>query len=251
MAGRKRHNRRRRRASFAFLYKLLCAVLIVSAVAAAMAIFFKAENIEVSGNSRYSSAQIAQASGVEQGANLYFLNKYDVAGRISAALPYVESVSINRRLPETLCIRVTECVCGAMIPQEDKLWMVCETGKIVDCPAQPPESGAVITGVTLADPAVGGTVTAAEGSEAALQQLRQLLTQLRAKGMLGSVQEIHLEDPALVRFRYLDRFDVEIPWNADLDYKLDFLAAVVARLEDYETGTLKMMADGEARLVVD
>ena len=42
---------------------------------------------------------------------------------------------------------------------------------------------------------------------------------------------------------------MEIPWNADLDYKLNFLAAVVTKLEDYETGTLKMMTDGEARLI--
>ena len=72
MAGRKKHNRRRRRGSFAPLYKVLCLVLIVGAIAAAMAVFFKAEKIEVSGNSRYTTRQVVDACGVEQGDNLFF-----------------------------------------------------------------------------------------------------------------------------------------------------------------------------------
>lgn len=249
MAGRKKHNRRRRRGSFAPLYKLLCLALIMGAVAAAMAVFFKAEKIEVSGNSRYTAQQVVDVCGVEQGDNLFFMNKYEVAGRISQALPYVESVSINRKLPESLCIRVTECVCDVALEQAGGVWLLCQTGKVVDFVEVKPEGSAVVTGVTLAEPAVGGSLAAAEGSEAALAELRALMDHLRAKGMLADVQEIHLEREDCVSFRYLDRLNVEIPWESDLDYKLDFLAAVVAKLEDYETGTLKMMVDGEARLL--
>ena len=249
MAGRKKHNRRRRRGSFAPLYKLLCLALIMGAVAAAMAVFFKAEKIEVSGNSRYTAQQVVDVCGVEQGDNLFFMNKYEVAGRISQALPYVESVSINRKLPESLCIRVTECVCDVALEQAGGVWLLCQTGKVVDFVEVKPEGSTVVTGVTLAEPAVGGLLAAAEGSEAALAELRALLDYLRAKGMLADVQEIHLEREDCVSFRYLDRLNVEIPWESDLDYKLDFLAAVVAKLEDYETGTLKMMVDGEARLL--
>ena len=249
MAGRKKHNRRRRRGSFAPLYKLLCLALIMGAVAAAMAVFFKAEKIEVSGNSRYTAQQVVDVCGVEQGDNLFFMNKYEVAGRISQALPYVESVSINRKLPESLRIRVTECVCDVALEQAGGVWLLCQTGKVVDFVEVKPEGSAVVTGVTLAEPAVGGSLAAAEGSEAALTELRALLDHLRAKGMLADVQEIHLEREDCVSFRYLDRLNVEIPWESDLDYKLDFLAAVVAKLEDYETGTLKMMVDGEARLL--
>lgn len=249
MAGRKKHNRRRRRGSFAPLYKLLCLALIMGAVAAAMAVFFKAEKIEVSGNSRYTAQQVVDVCGVEQGDNLFFMNKYEVAGRISQALPYVESVSINRKLPESLCIRVTECVCDVALEQAGGVWLLCQTGKVVDFVEVKPEGSAVVTGVTLAEPAVGGSLAAAEGSEAALVELRALMDHLRAKGMLADVQEIHLEREDCVSFRYLDRLNVEIPWESDLDYKLDFLAAVVAKLEDYETGTLKMMVDGEARLL--
>ena len=249
MARRKRNTRRRRRGSFAGLYKLLCVVLIVGAITAAMAIFFKTEQVDVTGNTRYSSGEITAACGVEVGDNLFFMNKYDVAGRISEALPYVESVSIHRELPDKLHIHVNECVCGVALEQAGGIWLLCQTGKVVDFLPALPEGSAVVTGLVLDQPTVGQALAAAEGGEAALTQLRELMDQLRAKGMLADVQEIHLENAEYVSFRYLDRFDVEIPWNADLDYKLNFLVAVVAKLEDYETGTLKMMKDGEARLI--
>ena len=249
MARRKRNTRRRRRGSFAALYKLLCLVLIVGAMVAAMAVFFKTEQVVVTGNVRYTEEQIADACGVNRGDNLFFMNKYDVAGQITDALPYVETVSIHRELPSRLHIHVKECSCGVTLEQDGQVWMLCQIGKIVDAVPELPEIRTVVTGLTLEQPAIGQTMAAAEGSEQALEQLRQLLDHLRSKGMLADVQAIHLEHADYISFRYLDRFDVEIPWNADLDYKLNFLAAVVAKLEDYETGTLRMMADGEARLL--
>ena len=62
MARRRRYNRKRRRGSFAFLYKLLAFVLICGAIGLALAMFFKVEDIEVNGNSRYSKEQIVAAA---------------------------------------------------------------------------------------------------------------------------------------------------------------------------------------------
>ena len=64
MARRRRYNRKRRRGSFAFLYKLLAFVLICGAIGLALAMFFKIEDIEISGSSRYTNQQITAAAEV-------------------------------------------------------------------------------------------------------------------------------------------------------------------------------------------
>ena len=97
MARRSRRNRRRSRGRFAFLYRLLCFVLICAAIVGALVLFFKVDTISVSGNDRYSRETILAASGVSEGDNLFLLNKYDAAARITEALPYVESVRLTRR----------------------------------------------------------------------------------------------------------------------------------------------------------
>ena len=252
MARRNKRNRRRRRGSFSFLYKMLCFVVIVGAIAAAMAVFFKADHIEITGNSRYQTEEVLAASELNIEDNLFFLNKYAVAEKISAALPYVESVQINRRLPDALCIRVQECVCNVALQHEGKVWILCDSGKIVD--AMEPEAAqncTQVTGVTPKAPQVGAVLTADEQTQLALEQLMEMIRQLRAKGMLADVQEIHLEEASVITMRYLDRFDVEFLWGTDFDYKLSFLQAVVQKMEDYERGTLKLTRDGEVRFIAE
>ena len=101
MARRSRRNRRRSRGRFAFLYRLLCFVLICAAIVGALVLFFKVDTISVSGNDRYSRETILAASGVSEGDNLFLLNKYDAAARITEALPYVESVRLSLTCGET------------------------------------------------------------------------------------------------------------------------------------------------------
>ena len=252
MARRNRRNRRRRRGSGSFLYKMLCFVVIVGAIAAAMAVFFKADHIEITGNSRYTTEEVLSASELKIEDNLFFLNKYAVAEKISAALPYVESVQINRRLPDTLCIRVQECVCHVALQYGGKAWILCDSGKIVDVMEPEAAQGFTqVTGVTPVDPQVGAVLAADEQTQLALEQMMEMIRRLRAKGMLAEVQEIHLEEASVITMRYLDRFNVEFLWGADFDYKLSFLQAVVQKMEDYERGTLKLTRDGEARFIAE
>ncbi len=247
-----KHRRRRRKGQFSFLYKMLCLALITAAIAAALAVFFKADHIVVENNSRYTAQQVVDAGGLQQGDNLFFMNKYDVAAKITDSLHYVESVRINRRLPDTLCIHITECTCGIALAQEGTAWIMCSSGKIVDAiAAEEAEGYLTVTGLTLLSPQRGAQAAADETNESTRQQLLTILQQLRAKGMLADVQEIHLEDPSVITVRYLDRFNAEFLWDADFDYKLDFLAAVVAKLENNERGTLKLTKDGEVRFIME
>ena len=253
MARRNRHNRRRRRGRFAFLYQVLCLVVILSAVLAALTIFFKADHVKVAGAEHYTEAEVIEASGVKMGSNLYLINKYDVAENINQNLSYVESVRIHRELPDTLCIDIVECKDQVAIEQNGKAWKICTKGKIVDCldPKKLEKDTTIVTGLQMRKPQLGRSIVVPEKEALARQQLLELLGQLREKKMLPDVQEIHLEDPNIITIRYLDRFNVEFLWEADFDYKLNFLRAVVDKLEDYEKGTLKLTGDGEARFIME
>lgn len=248
MAKRKRKARRNGRGRLAFLYRLLAFLLICGAIAAALALFFKVERIDVQGVTRYTAEEVIAAAGVEKGDNLFMMDKYAVAERITEALNYVESVRIHRTLPGTLHIDVTECRTTVAIEQDGTVWLLSATGKVVDTAATP-QGHPLITGVTLLSPQVGQIPSAAEEREQ--RQLMELLRALRSKEMLGQVQQIHLEDDSAVTIRYLDRFTVLLPWEGDMDYKMDYLQAVVGRLENNEHGTINMMQDEKVNFIPD
>ena len=247
---RRRRNNRRRRGNFSFLYKALSIVLICGAIVLAMALFFKVDTVVVTGNTRYNESEILAASGVQTGDNLFLMNKYNTARQIYQKLSYVQSVRINRKLPDTLLIEVTECTSAGAVEQDGSVWLLCDSGKIVDqTDASHLAEYARITGLTLLDPAVGTVAQADTESAACLPQLLALMTRLQEKSMLANVQEIHLEDAACLRIRYAARFTVEIPWNADFNYKLNNLNAVVGQLQDNEKGTISLMQDGKASFI--
>ena len=248
MARRHRRNRRRRKGRFAFLYKVLAFLAICAAIVAAMVLFFKANTIEVSGNDRYSDEEVCQASGIATGDNLFLLNKFDAAEQIRSKLPYVDAVRISRRLPDTLRIVVEESVSTMALEQEGKLWLFCTNGKLVEeVSAEKKPAATRVTGLVLKEPAVGSKI-ASENADAC-EQLLSLLSLLQSKKMLASVQEIHLEDPNMIVVRYQDAFDVQLPWHGDFDYKLNYLAAVLEKLEENEKGTIILTKDGEARFI--
>ena len=88
--------------------RLLIMAAIVAAVIFGVAIFFKVNTVEVQGNTIYSAEEIRSASGIQKGDNLFTLNKEAAAGSIKASLPYVETVSIIRFLPDKIVIEVKE-----------------------------------------------------------------------------------------------------------------------------------------------
>ncbi|MBQ1674929.1 MAG: FtsQ-type POTRA domain-containing protein [Oscillospiraceae bacterium] len=246
---RTRRKRRNNRGRFAVLYRLLTFVVICGAIVGALALFFKVEHIEVEGNTRYTQEEVIAASGLKTGDNLFLMNKYEVASRIRDELNYVESVRITRSLPSTLHIVITECRFTVAVEQEGTLWLVSGTGKIVDQVTPDTGTYAMVTGLDLKDPQLGQSIRSE--NETACRELLELLELLRDKKMLEDVQAIHLEDASLITLRYLDRFTVQMPWASDLDYKLNYLQAVVERLEDNEKGTINMMQDHKVNFIPD
>ena len=250
MARRKRYNHKRRRGSLSFLYKLLAFVLICTAIALALTLFFRIRTIDVSGSQRYSAQEIIDAAEVQVGDNMFLMNKYRAAERIRAALPYIETVQFRRDMPDGLRIIVTECTDPAAIVQDGKAYLLCDTGTIVDdVAASAAKKRIQVKGLTLVEPVVGQPAQAAEGQELALTQLLALMQALDERGMGGDVTLIDMSDPAQLTLRYLERFDVQLPREADYGYKLDYLLAVVEKLEANEKGVINMMQEGKARFI--
>ena len=250
MARRGKYHRRRTRGRFSFLYKVLCFVAICAVIAVALTLFFKVQDRHVVGNTHYTGDEIVEASGIQIGDNMFLLNKYDVSARITTTLPYVETVQIRRALPDTLVFQVTECTAPVALVQDGKVWLLSSGGKLVDtAPVSKADQYAQITGFNAVDPVPGQDLTVPEEQSAALKSLLLFLVEMNQRGMLEQTQAIRFEDASQITVRYLDRFDVVIPRNADYAYKLDYLLAVVEKLEINEKGVIDMTRDGRASFI--
>lgn len=246
MARRRHSKQRRRRGSFRFLYKLLSMLVICAAIVAALTLFFRVEEVRVSGQVRYTEEQVLQASGVERGDNLFLLNKYDLAGRIVEELPYIEELRISRKLPDTLLIDVTECGCPMGVEQDGYVWLISSRGKIVEqiTPTEGADYG-VITGCQLLAPSVGTKLALATDLSSQQESLLALLSALAEAEMLEQVDGIRMDDLSCIRMDYDGRFTVELPYGADYGEKLTILRLALESdyVQDNMTGTFDMMRE--------
>ena len=252
MAKRRNSSRRRRRGSFGFLYKLLSMLVICGAIIAALTLFFRVDTVVVQGQQRYAEEQIQEASGVQSGDNLFLLNKYDMAQSIVGALPYIETIRINRKLPDTLLIELKEYGQPVALVQDGKTWLISAsedseaTGKIVDCLAEKAAADyGVISGCQLLAPTVGSKIVLATEYSTQQESLLALLTALKNAGMLEEVDGIRLDELDYLSMDYMDRFTVRLPYGTDYAYKLRFLASVIAdeKIQENMTGTFDMRSD--------
>ncbi len=123
----------KRRPSSGVGSRLLIMAAIVAAVIFGVAIFFKVNTVEVQGNAIYSAEEIRSASGIQKGDNLFTLNKEAAAGSIKASLPYVETVSIIRFLPDKIVIEVKESAATfAVTTDTNTTWLINSVGKALE-----------------------------------------------------------------------------------------------------------------------
>lgn len=247
--------RRRNRGRFGPLFKLLCIIAVVVALTAGATVFFRVETVAVSGNQRYTREEIVAASGIQLGDNLYSLNKIRIDQNIRRTLPYIGDLSINRALPSTIVITVTEweAVARLAVPDPaqaaaaqkelleknpeaaplvtaDESWLISVGGKLLE-PAPADSSAIPVSGLTPIDPQAGSMLEVPEGEKTRLEALIALLHALEEAELYGEVSSVRLEDTQLV-LRYLDRFDVKMRLNDDFSYKLRLMQTVRLQIEE-------------------
>ena len=243
---RRRNSNRRHRGSFGFLYKLLSVLVICGCLIAAMTLFFRVDQVVITGQQRYTDEQVLEASGIEYGDNLFLLNKYDAAGNIVSALPYMEEIRINRTLPSTLTIEVRECSDPMAILQDGSAWIISSGGRIVDQKAESAaENYPVISGCRLLAPSVGTQMALATEYASQQASLLALMSALEEAGMLRDVDGIRLDDISAIRMDYVGRFTVKMPYGADYAMKLKTLRLAMEQdvVQDNMTGTFDMMRE--------
>ncbi|MCI8651060.1 MAG: FtsQ-type POTRA domain-containing protein [Oscillospiraceae bacterium] len=258
MAARKNRNRhRRRRGRFGFLYKLLSFLIIFAAILVGCVAFFRVNQVEVMGNSRYSAQQIIDASGVELGDNLFLVNRPQTALNITRELPYVEKVAPVHRPPDTVELHITETFAAAAIQIEDSWWLINASGKLLE---QGGESLVgdlpVVQGLHPVDPILGGRLTVELEEQIKLEGLQQLLTALAQREMLGQITEfVDLTAANAIYFGCGGDLTVVVPMSGNFELRVFSLQRVLEsfsqRGEDI-SGTLDLTyGDDQARLLTE
>lgn len=244
------HAGNKRKSGSGFVFSTLSFIIICAALVFGMSVFFRVSNIEVDGAKRYSKAEIVAASGVKDGDNLMLVDRAAVAEHIYQKLLYVGSVTVGRRLPNTVVIAVDESNTFATVDTDSGKWIVDKNGRLIEKQTAKSTGTAYIevSGLKGVKPQKGSALSVSEEDAPKLRYLEDLLNALAGANLTKDVSAITVANSANPELTYLNgRFHVRVGKDEELDSKLRLLQEVVLKLEDTDQGTIDLSQNKKAQ----
>ncbi len=256
------------------LLRLTTVVAVVLALTFGISIFFKVEKVTVSGNLKYSAWTVKEASGIQIGDNLLTFGKAKASGKITAALPYVESVRIGIKLPDTVNIEIKELdVAYSVQDSADNWWLVTSEGRVIEqVDSAVAADNLKIIGVNLWEPASGQQAVAYEPVTDATEDTSEtapvttpvtvtskdrltaaltILQYLEKEELFDNVISVDVTSLGNIELWYGQQFRVILGDTSQLAYKIRLMNGAINGpngLKDYDSGILDitfMTSQGE------
>ena len=244
------------------LLSLAITLAVVLALSFSISIFFNVEVITVSGAEKYDAWTVKEASGIQYGDSLLSFGKAKAVGKIKLELPYVNTVRIGIKLPNTVNIEITEWdVLYSIRDEANRWWLLNSEGKIVDnVDSATAGEYTTILGVVVTEATAGMPAKALETSNATDSEGETLVSVVRASdqlytalniitclednGIIGEIASVDVTDLGNLELWYGQRFQVQLGDSTDLNYKIKCLKSVVKgtdeknSLKEYDSGIL-------------
>lgn len=244
-AQRRRHSRRRRRGRFSGLYRFFAVLAVIAAIVAACVIFFRINEVAVTGHSRYTAQEIVEASGIMKGDNLVALPKGQIASTIRTRLPYIESVSLRRQLPDTVAITVRERVAVASVDSADGRWLISSQGKLLEQAAD--HQVVTVEGLTAKAPYAGNNLEVSEEQSNSLDHVLALLDALEQAEMLDRCGTLDCTPSTYITLAW-DIYTIKFPRGGDYPYMLRLVNMALAHedMPQMQPGTFDLTVEDNA-----
>ena len=259
------------------LWKLLTTAAVVVALLVGLTIFFKVQNVVVTGNGKYTAETVIAASGIETGENLLTFGKSRAAGRILAELPYVDQVQIGIKLPNTVNIDIVELeVSYAIRSTEGGWWLMDCGGKLLE-PVEESEAAkhTQVLGICAEHPSPGGSLVAGEGvaaesaptgEETSAQETGEksaihgsaaergaaaleILQALEETEHMGDVTTVDVSSLYDIQLWYGQKYQILLGGPTELTYKIRYMTQAVATLADYQSGVLDLSLEQDRKAI--
>ena len=219
--------------------------IVIVAIIFVMSVLLRVSVIEVVGNTHYTSQEIISAIDIEQGDNLFFFDRFAAISRVFAKLPYVEEVSVTRKLPNRVVIDVVECKAQAVLSVGDEEWTLDHNCKVLGKAAEGEMSELImIYGVDPGTLMIGEQLETADKDQRMVDFIAEVLNQIQDRGMSADVVSTDFSDIDNASFIYAEgKYTVELGGYDNIEHKFGMIVSVLGQLKSGDVGIIDV-SDG-------
>ena len=224
---------RKKRKKKAVICIMLIILLVGGLIALSLTVLFPIRKIQIIGNQRYGASAIQAAAEIPMESNLLRLNTDRVIAGIRKACPYVENVSVKRKLPFTVVIGIQESDPAFSLCLGDRYLLLNRRLELIE-ESDAFGGGIEVFGAFASGQTPGQPVTFAEpDKQTALLTVYDMLQ----KQSVDQIEKIDLFEVNKIRLLYGKHV-----WNlgdtTNLEYKIRFALQVDPKEKD--SGTLDL-----------
>lgn len=225
----KKKIKRKRKAERLALLTALALGVISIGVVLVLVLFFKIDTVKITGDKVYADKEVVLQSGVELGDSLIMIKEEKLEAALTKELPYIGDVTIEKKLPDTLIIKVTATREVAAFQSGTGFVLVDATGKVLSKDASMlRDNVAVVSGLK--------TKTITEGEVIELSDEKTTENFLSLLGAIKSSELEMLTDITMGKggnwqIRYDDRITIKVAADAEIETELK-RAAVILETEN-------------------
>lgn len=230
-------SRKKRRRNMSLYYFIVVVFVIMALIFLSLTVFFNIKKIDITGTDLYTDEQIVQIAGLSDDDNLFRIDTDQMKSDILSSFPYLEDITIKRKLPSTLQFTAVQAVPMANVQNDDGTFCVISTtGRIVETGVLDKKEGLVtVSGMDLKVKDLGKTYEDKDSMKTTI--LNQILSEINALGMT-KMNTINLKDRTNIKMKYDGRLDIEVGSSVDLSFKIRYVDAVIKKLSPTYQGTL-------------
>lgn len=220
----KRRNRRRR--------LLLSLITLIGLISLAMYFLlnsdtFKIQRIIVQGNNEIPKEDIIFESEVSKGENLFKMDRSHAEKNISL-LPYVKSVKIRRKLPNTVMINIVEREEHLLIENIASYYVADEEGHILKQVDEIKKDLVLIKGTNIRNLSLGSNALEAIDKK----ELSEMIFLSKEIGIDKLIENINLEKLDNINIQLNNGIDVAFGQLSNVKYKLGMLSEILKDIEN-------------------
>ncbi len=224
---------RKRRAIKAFLVLLILAIITFAVLS--VTVLFPVKSVNVTGSKIYTPTEIVKAGKITQSTNLLTLSEEKLTEKIRAELPFVDSVKLDKKLPNSLSIKVTDATEEYCYNYGGKYYTVSRKNYVLKSYDELPQG---MTDIKC------GKITCVEGKkieihdENAKKTCDKIFEVFADKNI--KINSIDTTDSLNITMKIEDRFEVLLGGSAYMENKCKHLLTTIQELESDAEGTIKL-----------
>lgn len=208
---------------------------VITAIILSLTVLFPITQLTAKGSKVYTSSQIINACGVTVGDNLFTVSENQVLNILKSKLPFVDSVKLNRTLPDTLEIVVTDAKEYACYKIDKKFYTVSKDGWVLERYNKQPKNVFLI----ICDDVKAQVGKQLEfSSETNHNQAQEIINRLENNKI--EINYVDITDEINLKAKVDGRFIVNFGTSNSLEQKVKHLKSMTESIEKSKTGRINL-----------